>query len=160
MTMPLMRPKRKNPVLRTRQMNLPPWARGRVALGITAAAAEGRFELQTCEDCGTVQYPPREACHKCLSPHLHWQAQGGEGELLSSTTLHHSNDLFFRERLPWRLGLVQLDAGPTLMVHLHGEVGEAPSRVRVGARLDRAGQAVLIGYPNEGSAHMADDKML
>ena len=35
-----------------------------------------------------------------------------------------------------------------------------PTRVRVGARLDRAGQAVLIGFPNEGSAHMADDKML
>jgi len=160
MTMPLMPPKRKNPVLRTRQMNLPPWARGRVALGITAAAAEGRFALQTCADCGAVQYPPREACHRCLSPRLPWRTQGGEGELLGSTTLHHSNDLFFRERLPWRLGLVRLDAGPTLMVHLHGEVGEAPARVRVGARLDRAGQAVLIGFPNEGSPHMADDTML
>ncbi|VTU26939.1 SDR family NAD(P)-dependent oxidoreductase [Variovorax sp. PBL-E5] len=160
MTMPLMHPKRKNPVLRTRQMNLPPWARGRVALGITAAAAEGRFELQVCEVCGTVQYPPREACHKCLSARLRWRAQSGEGELLATTTLHHSNDLFFRERLPWRLGLIRLDAGPTLMVHMHGEVGEAPARVRVGARLDRAGQAVLIGFPNEGSAHMADDKML
>ncbi|WP_198085741.1 SDR family NAD(P)-dependent oxidoreductase [Variovorax sp. E3] len=160
MTMPLMRPPRKNPVLRTRQMNLPPGARGRVALGLTAAAAEGRFELQTCEDCGTVQYPPREVCHKCLSAALRWREQSGEGALLGSTTLHHSNDLFFRERLPWRLGLVHLDAGPTLMVHLHGEVGEAPQRVRVGARLDRAGQAVLIGFPNEGSAHMADDKML
>ena len=160
MTMPLMRPKRKNPVLRTRQMNLPPWQRGRVALGITAAAAEGRFELQVCDDCGTVQYPPREACHKCLSAALRWRAQSGEGALISSTTLHHSNDLFFRERLPWRLGLVHLDAGPTLVVHLHGEVGDAPIRVRVGARLDRAGQAVLIGFPNEGSPHMADDKML
>jgi NAD(P)-dependent dehydrogenase (short-subunit alcohol dehydrogenase family)/uncharacterized OB-fold protein len=160
MTMPLMHPKRKNPVLRTRQMNLPPWARGRVALGITAAAAEGRFELQVCEVCGTVQYPPREACHKCLSARLRWRQQSGEGELLSTTTLHHSNDLFFRERLPWRLGLVRLDVGPTLMVHMHGEVGDAPARVRVGARLDRAGQAVLIGFPNEGSAHMADDKML
>ena len=160
MTMPMMRPPRKNPVLRTRQMNLPPGARGRVALGLTAAAAEGRFELQTCEQCGTVQYPPREVCHKCLSASLRWRAQGGEGELLGSTTLHHSNDLFFRERLPWRLGLVHLDAGPTLMVHLHGEVGDAPQRVRVGARLDRAGQAVLIGFPIEGSPHMADDKML
>jgi NAD(P)-dependent dehydrogenase (short-subunit alcohol dehydrogenase family)/uncharacterized OB-fold protein len=160
MTMPLMRPKRKNPILRTRQMNLPPWARSRVALGLTAAAAEGRFELQTCRDCGTVQYPPREACHKCLSQRLPWREQSGEGELLSTTTLHHSNDLFFRERLPWRLGLVHLDAGPTLMVHLHGEVAQAPARVRVGARLDRAGQAVLIGMPNDGSAHMADDKML
>jgi NAD(P)-dependent dehydrogenase (short-subunit alcohol dehydrogenase family) len=74
--------------------------------------------------------------------------------------LHHSNDLFFRERLPWRLGLVALDAGPSVMVHLHSEVTEAPCRVRVGARLDRAGQAVLIGFPEKESEHMADDKML
>jgi NAD(P)-dependent dehydrogenase (short-subunit alcohol dehydrogenase family)/uncharacterized OB-fold protein len=160
MTMPLMKPKRKNPVLRTRQMNLPPWARGRVAQGMTAAAAEGRFELQVCKDCSAVQYPPRDACHRCLSPRLAWKPQSGAGELLSTTTLHHSNDLFFRERLPWRLGLVQLDAGPSIMVHLHGEVGEAPTRVHVGARLDRAGQAVLIGFPPDGSEHMADDRML
>jgi NAD(P)-dependent dehydrogenase (short-subunit alcohol dehydrogenase family)/uncharacterized OB-fold protein len=164
MTMPLMRPKRKNPVLRTRQMSLPPGSRGRVALGMTAAAAEGRFELQVCQACAAVQYPPREACHRCLSPRLKWTPQSGEGRLLGATTLHHSNDLFFRERLPWRLGLVQLDCGPTLIVHLHGEVadaaGAAPRRVQVGARLDRAGQAVLIGFPNPGSAHMADDTML
>jgi len=163
MTMPLMHPKRKNPVLRTRQLNLPPGARGRVALGLTAAAAEGRFELQVCEACGALQYPPREACHRCLSPHLKWRAQSGEGALLATTTLHHSNDLFFRERLPWRLGLVHLDAGPTVMVHLHGEVAEVDQaivRVTVGARLDRAGQAVLIGFPFRGSAHMADDRML
>lgn len=160
MTMPLMKPKRKNPVLRTRQMNLPPWARGRVALGMTAAAAEGRFELQVCKDCRAVQYPPREACHRCLSARLQWRAQSGEGTLLGTTTLHHSNDPFFRERLPWRLGLVQLATGPSLVVHLHGEVGDAPAPARVGARLDRAGQAVLIGFPPEGSEHMADDKML
>jgi NAD(P)-dependent dehydrogenase (short-subunit alcohol dehydrogenase family) len=45
-------------------------------------------------------------------------------------------------------------------VHLHGEVGDAPTRVHVGARLDRAGQAVLIGFPEQGSEHMADDRML
>jgi NAD(P)-dependent dehydrogenase (short-subunit alcohol dehydrogenase family)/uncharacterized OB-fold protein len=184
MTMPLMKPKRKNPVLRTRRINLPPYGRSRVALGMTAAAAEGRFELQVCQDCSTVQYPPREACHRCLSPRLQWRAQSGEGTLLGVTTLHHSNDLFFRERLPWRLGLVHLDVGPSVMVHMHSEVGDAPERVHVGARLDRAGQAVLIGFPAadgppldggapprgvgaqrpgasfQGSEHMADDPML
>src|SRR5690606_11372404 len=122
--------------------------------------AEGRFELQECQECAALQYPPREACHRCLSPRLQWKEQEGEGQLLSATVLHHSNDLFFRERLPWRLGLVQLDAGPTLLVHLHGEVPEAPARVKVGARLDRAGQPVLIGFPENGSEHMADDPML
>ena len=160
MTMPLMRPKRKNPVLRTRLPTLPPGQRGRVALGMTAAAAEGRFELQQCDDCGAVQYPPREACHRCLSTQLKWREQSGDGELLSQTTLAHSNDLFFREHLPWRLGLVRLDAGATLMLHLHGDVPDAPARVKVGARLDRAGQAVLIAFPQEETPHMADDPML
>ena len=174
MTMPLVKPRKKNPVLRTRQMNLPPFARGRTALGMTAAAAEGRFELQVCQRCAAVQYPPRDACHRCLSPLLKWTRQSGEGELISGTVLHHSNDPFYRERLPWRLGLVRLDAGPTVIVHLHGDVGAPPPghgdvpalparrevRVHVGARLDRAGAAVLIGFPHEESEHMADDKML
>jgi len=99
MTMPLLRPRRKNPVRRTPQMNVPPWARGRVALNLTAAAAEGRLELQVCQDCHTVQYPPREACVHCLSSRLRWRLQSGSGRLQARTTLHHSNDLFFRERL-------------------------------------------------------------
>lgn len=160
MTPPLVKPPRKNPILRTPRMNLPPSARGRTALGLTAAAAEGRFVLQVCDECGATQYPPREACYQCLSPALHWQPQSGAGELLADTTLAHSNDLYFRERLPWRLGMVRLDAGPSVMVHLHGEVGAAPVRVRVGVRLDRSGQAVLIGFPEKGSEHMADDPML
>ena len=117
-----------------------------------------------CRRCRAVQYPPRDACHRCLSPRLKWTPQNGAGELLSETVLHHSNDPFYRERLPWRLGLVHLDAGPTVIVHLHGDV-PAPRtketvRVHVGARLDRAGAAVLIGFPPEESEHMADDKML
>jgi NAD(P)-dependent dehydrogenase (short-subunit alcohol dehydrogenase family)/uncharacterized OB-fold protein len=156
----LERPKRKNPVLRTRLPTLPPAARSRIALGLTAAAAEGRFALQSCRDCGVVQYPPRESCQKCLSLRLHWKTMAGEGELLADTTLHHSNDLFFRERLPWRLGLVKLDSGPSVVAHLHEAIRAAPARVRVSARLDRAGQAVIVAFPGKEPAVMADDKRL
>jgi NAD(P)-dependent dehydrogenase (short-subunit alcohol dehydrogenase family)/uncharacterized OB-fold protein len=156
----LQRPKRKNPVLRTRLPTLPPAARSRIALGLTAAAALGRFELQQCRDCGTVQYPPREACHKCLSVNLSWKEQSPEGELLAQTVLHHSNDLFFRERLPWRLGLVKLDCGPTVVAHLHGAIEAAPAKVRVRAMLDRAGQAVIAALPQKEGSDMADDRQL
>jgi NAD(P)-dependent dehydrogenase (short-subunit alcohol dehydrogenase family)/uncharacterized OB-fold protein len=152
--------KKKNPILRTRLPTLPPAARSRVALGLTAAAALGRFELQQCRDCGALQYPPREACQNCLSTRLAWKQQSGHGELLASTVLHHSNDLFFRERLPWRLGLIQLAAGPTVVAHLHGGVPAAPAAVRVTARLDRAGQAVLVALPHKESSDMADDRQL
>lgn len=160
MSMPMPRPPRKNPILRTRQPTQPPGGRSRVALGLTAAAARGGFELQVCRDCAAVQYPPREACLRCLSQRLVWRPQPGDGVLLSDTVLHHSNDLFYRERLPWRLGLVQLDAGPTLMVHVHGDVPMAPGRVKVGARLDKSGNAVLIAFPPEETPNMADDRQL
>ena len=139
----------------TRLPPLPPLARSRVALGLTAAAALGRFELQVCRDCGTVQYPPREACHRCLSAKLDWKLQSGEGELISATTLYHSHSEFFRERLPWRLGMVRLDSGPTVIVHLPGDVPVAPTRVRVGVRLDRAGLAALIAFPPEATSTIA-----
>lgn len=160
MTAPLTRPRRKNPILRTRQPTLPPNSRGRVALGLTAAAALGRFELQKCADCGQVQYPPREACRSCLSARLEWKPESGAALLLSETVLHHSNDLFFRERLPWRLGLAQLDSGPSVMVHLLDDVAPPPARMRVGVRLDRAGQAVLVGFPETETENMNEDRVL
>lgn len=160
MTMPLLPPKRKNPVRRTRSMNPPPAARTRLAMAMTAAAARGQMVLQRCRACGAFQYPPREVCHRCLAESLRWTAVDGGGQLLSATALHHSHDLFFRERLPWRLGLVQLDVGVAMMVHLHGDVPPPPARVRVRARLDRAGRAVLVALPEQDTPHMEDDPML
>ena len=160
MAPPLARPKRKNPVLRSRAPTLPPQARSRVALGLTAAAALGRLELQVCRDCGAVQYPPREACQRCLSERLVWREQDGAGELVSETMLRHSQELFFRERAPWRLGLVRLDSGASLVVHVHADVAAAPTRVRVSAGLDRAGQAVLVAAPENGGVRNEDDPRL
>jgi NAD(P)-dependent dehydrogenase (short-subunit alcohol dehydrogenase family)/uncharacterized OB-fold protein len=139
---------------------LPPAGRSRIALALTAAAALGRFELQVCRRCNTVQYPPREACHRCLSDQLDWKGQSGEGELISETTLAHSHLEFFRKRLPWRLGLVLLDCGPTVVTHIHGNVAPAPARVRVRAHLDQSGQAALFAMPAQELSTMADDKQL
>jgi len=160
MTSPLVRPRRKNPVLRTRVPTLPPGMRSRVALGLTAAAAHGKFELQVCRDCGHVQYPPREACCACLSRRLDWRQQDGAGELVSQTVLRHSFELFFRQRTPWPLGMVKLDCGPVVVAHLHGDCPAAPARVRVRAGLDRAGQAVLIALPEKDTPNMGDDRQL
>lgn len=148
------------PMAHAQQPPLPPGARSRAALGLTAAAALGRFELQVCADCGAVQYPPREMCHQCLSDKLHWREQPGTAELIAETTVRHSNDPYFRERLPWRVGLVRLDSGPTAVVHLHGHCAPAPSPVRVGARLDKSGQGVLLAFPLDEEPTMADDRQL
>ncbi len=141
------RPKRKNPVLRTRQATLPPAGRSRVALGMLRGPARGGLELQSCADCGAVQYPPREMCGACLSDRLVWRPHDGAGELVVETTLRHAMELHFRERLPWRSGLVRLDGGPTAVAHVHADVPPAPARVTLTAALDRSGQAVLVAVP-------------
>ncbi|HVO17000.1 MAG TPA: SDR family NAD(P)-dependent oxidoreductase [Alphaproteobacteria bacterium] len=160
MTEPIKRPKRKNPVLRTRLPTLPPGTRARVTLGLTEAAARGIFALQVCRDCGTVQYPPREACHNCLSDRLVWTPQDGRGELISETRIRHALELYFRERTPWRLGVVKLDVGPIVVVQVHGDIPPAPTRVRVQACLDKSDQAALFALPEKDTPHMAEDRQL
>jgi NAD(P)-dependent dehydrogenase (short-subunit alcohol dehydrogenase family)/uncharacterized OB-fold protein len=155
-----------NSVMRTRRdstarlLPLPPASRSRVALGLVAAAAVGRFELQTCLACGAVQYPPREACHRCLAVRLAWRAQPDGGELLARTTLSHSNEPYFQQRLPWSIGLVRLDCGPSVVAHLHGRVISAGMPVRVSLCLDRAGCAVLVAFPFEEVIDLAGDRQL
>ncbi|HEV2954879.1 MAG TPA: SDR family NAD(P)-dependent oxidoreductase [Xanthobacteraceae bacterium] len=156
---PTHRAKPKHPLRRFPSPTLPPAARSRVALGLTGFAAQGRLALQVCRECGTVHYPPQEACRQCLSLRLDWRPQDGAGELISDTVLRHSNELYFRTRVPLRLGSVRLDAGPTAIAFVHGACPAPPARVRVRAALDRAGAAVLAALPND-EVTMADDRVL
>lgn len=159
MTRPLTPPPRKDPQKRSIRPTLPPEARSRAAMGLTAAAAEGRFALQHCAECGAVQYPPRDACHRCLSVRLDWKDTSPMGELLAETTVRTSTNLYFRERAPWRTGSVRLDAGPVVICHVHGDVAPR-ARVRMINRLDRAGQGVLMAMPEQPTPDMRDDPQL
>ncbi len=159
MTTPLQRPPRKNPLARTREPLLPPGARSRTAHGLTAAAAEGHFRLQVCAECQTVTYPPREACPHCLSSRLPFRDIDSGGVLVSETTVRVSPEPYFRERMPWRVGLVKLDAGPVAVAHLHGDAREG-MRVRLRLQLDRSGAAVMLALPDKDTPNMADDPIL
>lgn len=159
MTEPLKKPPRKNPQVRTVLPTLPPFARSRRAIAFTAAAAEGRFVLQVCAECAAATYPPREICPKCWSMQLEWTAAGDGGRLISETTLRTSINTYFRERMPWRIGTVQLDAGPTVLAHLHGDV-KLDDEVRMIARTDKSGQGVLLALPVKETPNMADDRQL
>lgn len=138
---------------------LPPHARSRKAMAFTAAAAEGRFRLQKCAICSHVCYPAREACPKCWSADLRWTDMPEGGTLLADSTLHTSFNPWFQQRLPWRIGMVHLDAGPVVVAHLHREV-QAQARVRMIARTDPSGQGVLIALPETGTWDMNEDRQL
>ena len=133
--------------------------RSRTAHGLTAAAAEGRFALQVCLDCDTVVYPPRDACPSCLSARLPFRDVDRGGVLMAETTVRTSTELYFRERAPWRVGTVRLDAGPVVVAHLHGDAVEG-ARVRLELKLDKSGSAVAMALPERDTENMADDPQL
>ena len=159
MTGQLQRPAKKNPQKLTLLPTLPPYLRSRKAIAFTAQAAEGRLVMQVCGQCRQATYPAREICPKCWSMDLRWEEIADGGHLIAETTLRASINTYFRERMPWRVGTVQLDAGPTALVHLHGDI-KSGGRVKMIARTDKSGQGVLFALPEKETPNMADDRQL
>jgi len=153
---PIQRPRRKDPLKRTRLPTLPPLPRSRASHGFTRAAAEGRFVLQRCAACGTFIYPARDACPSCLSADLCFAEAPRAGTLMSETTIHVPAEVYFRERAPWRIGLVAMQCGPTLVAHLHQDCQEGKP-VALSWQLDKAGQAVAFAHPEHETPNMSDD---
>ncbi len=137
---------------------LPPSGRTPTWAPLTDAAREGRLVLQSCADCGALQYPPREICHACLGPVLAWGEVSGAGAVLAATTLHASNEPWFAARLPWHIAKIRLDAGPMPIVHLDATCLATGTRVTVLNRLDRSGTGVLVAVP-EGATTLEDAKL-
>lgn len=125
--------------------SLPPHARSPAAAGLTQAAQAGDFALQVCSACHTVQYPPRDVCGHCLHDELPWQTVANHGVVVASSTLHHSNEPYFQDQLPWRIGTVHLDCGPVVIAHLKDalQTGD-PTQLRL--ELDAANVGVLVAY--------------
>lgn len=138
----------KDPLRKTAAVLLPPAARSRKAHLLIPVAGRGGFELQHCGGCGRFLWPMHEACPSCLSAALPLEPAPRGGRVISATTAEVPADSYFRARAPWRVGLVQMDAGPQALAHLHPGAGQG-DRVRLALMLDRAGQAVLHAGPEQ-----------
>jgi len=143
------------PLQRRRQPLLPPGQRSGAALILATAAGEGRFALPRCTSCGRFAWPVPELCPHCLGDIALAPAPRG-ATLLSATHAEAPADPYFRERAPWRVGLVQMDAGPSALVHLH-PTPKTGARLRLTLMLDRARQAVLHAGPDPEEATMPSD---
>ena len=75
----------------------------------------------------------------------------GDGTIVAVTSIHHSLDEFFRDRLPWRIASVRLDAGPVLFAHLAPGKAAPGSRVRVATARDRADGWCVVTLPEQAA---------
>lgn len=109
-----------------------------------ARAHDGKLTLQVCEACGRSQYPSGDVCRHCLAGELAWSETGGTGRVLSTALVHASLDPSFRERGPWRICSVQLDAGPRVIAFAAGAAMESGDVVDVADRHIDPARCVLL----------------
>ncbi len=95
-----------------------------------ASIKRHRLELQKCESCGHVRYPPASVCPECLSDHATWQPVSGEGTIISWVVFHKK--YFDDHPPPYNSAAVRLDEGPIVVTQL---VGTEPEGSWIGRRV-------------------------
>ena len=95
------------------------------------AAKRGKLLVQRCAGCRNAVFYPREICPYCWSSDLGWEETPGRGRLKSYSTVHKPSHPGWVPAVPYHVGLVELDEGPTLLSHILLQ----PEHLTVGVRL-------------------------
>ena len=84
------------------------------------ACARHQLLVQTCRECGAVQYYPRGVCAACWSPDVEWTPSAGRGRVYTFTVTHRTQARGFRDELPYVLAWITLDEGVQVMSNIVG----------------------------------------
>ncbi len=90
-----------DPLVREHPGTLPFWA----------GAAQGRFVVPTCSDCGKAHWYPRNFCPLCFSAAIEWRASGGTGTIYAFTSMPRATPVVV-------VAYVQLDEGPLMLTNV------------------------------------------
>jgi uncharacterized OB-fold protein len=123
---------------------------------------EGVILYQRCRACGSVVWHPRFLCPACLSRELAWEQGSGRGALYSHSVVRHAPYAYWTDKVPYALGVVQMDEGYFLFGRLLGtdpatrEIFAQGNPLRIGARLRATvektdGETRLVFVPDSGS---------
>jgi uncharacterized OB-fold protein len=80
------------------------------------ALANGRFELQHCQECGHWTWPARPICSFCQSANLEWNQVKGTGEVHSWIVTHNVYSPAFAKLVPYTTVLVRLDEQDDILI--------------------------------------------
>jgi uncharacterized protein len=87
------------------------------------------LRIQRCAACGQHQFFPRIYCTQCMSDRVEWVKASGRAKVVSYTIVHRPVSQAFAGEIPYVVGLVKLDEGPTMMTNL---VGCTPEQLKIG----------------------------
>lgn len=109
------------------------------------ASTEGRLVIQRCRDCGKHQFYPRLVCTACGGDALDWTEASGRGTLQTFTLIRRAVSTAFEADVPYVVGLIELDEGPTMMTNvLTGDAQALEIGQRVRVTFERRGAELSV----------------
>ena len=82
-----------------------------------AATAEGRFQLQRCNECDTVLWFPRRHCPSCWTENVSTFDASGKGVIYSFTVIR-KGAMAYKDAGPFVVAYVELAEGPRIMTNI------------------------------------------
>lgn len=82
-----------------------------------AATAEGRFQLQRCNECDTVLWFPRRHCPSCWTENVSTFDASGKGVIYSFTVIR-KGAMAYKDAGPFVVAYVELAEGPRVMTNI------------------------------------------
>ena len=106
---------------------------------------EGRLLLQSCAECGHLQYPPMPVCAVCAGIEFEWVEASGRARVLSWITTHHAFHPSWATRTPYTTVLVELAERPDLAMYgaIASDEGLADG-AEVSATIDGSGDEPVV----------------
>ncbi len=89
-----------------------------------------------CQQCATVQLPPRPICMKCNSNEMEWVELGGKGKIVSFTVIGVGPWTMMSEGYdrdhPYCSGIIELEEGPRISTQILGVDVNKPENIKAG----------------------------
>lgn len=82
------------------------------------AAKRRELVVQRCGGCGTMRFPARAICSRCLSRDATWIPLSGRGTVFSFAIMHQAVHPGFATEVPYAVVVIELDEGPRLLSNL------------------------------------------
>jgi hypothetical protein len=105
---------------------------------------EGKVMGTQCLDCGTMFFPPRAQCYKCLTSNMEWFEVSGTGILVSFSKLKYA-PIGFEDDLPYYIAV--LDYGDyKVFGRISGDVPD--EEIRIGMAMKTLANTLPSGHLN------------
>ena len=82
------------------------------------AARAHRLVVQRCAGCGTLRFPARDICSRCLSRNADWAPVSGRGTVFSFAVMHQVYHPGFADAVPYAVVVVELEEGVRMLSNM------------------------------------------